>query len=122
MRDDQILLAAKLDRLAAEAACLADQVRRLGRVGEPLDDLREGLFLTVAQAATICAVTDQAIYNWVDHAARMRRPIAEKRAAVWIIDTARLLAYVEKYRGGVSAKLKAAARLKELWPIWTRTE
>src|SRR5258708_545080 len=100
MTDDQKALAAELDRLSADAARLADRLRRLGGGGDAMDNLREGLFLTVAQAATICDVTDQAIYNWIDDAGRMGRPIAEKRARVWIIDTARLFAYVEKYRGG----------------------
>jgi hypothetical protein len=120
MTDDQKALAAELDRLSADAARLADRVRRLGRAGDPIDDLREGLFLTVRQAATVCAVTDQAIYNWIDDAARMRRPIAEKRASVWVIDTARLFAYVEKHRGGPSARSTAETRLKEYWPIWSQ--
>ncbi|MGY3496757.1 hypothetical protein [Bradyrhizobium sp. USDA 4502] len=122
MTDDQKTLAAELDRLSAEAARLADRVRRLGRTADAMDDLREGLFLAVAQAATVCAVTDQAIYNWIDHAARMRRPIAEKRANVWIIDTARLLAYVDKHRGGASARVKAERRLREFWPMWSEPQ
>lgn len=97
-------------------------MRRLGRSGDPIDDLREGLFLTVEQAPTVCTVADQAIYNWIDLAAQMRRPIAEKRARVWIIDTARLLAFVEKHRGGMPARVKAENRLKEFWPIWSRPQ
>jgi hypothetical protein len=120
MTDDQKALAAELDRLSADAARLADRVRRLGRAGDPIDDLREGLFLTVREAATVCAVTDQAIYNWIEDAARMRNPIGEKRANVWVIDTARLLAYVEKHRGGLPAKATAETRLKEYWPIWSQ--
>jgi hypothetical protein len=120
MTDDQKALAAELDRLSADAARLAERVRRLGRAGDAIDDLREGFFLTVRQAAAVCAVTDQAIYNWIDDAARMRRPIAEKRANVWVIDTARLLAYVQKHRGGTSARGKAETRLKEYWPIWSQ--
>jgi len=120
--DDPKSLAAELDRLSADAARLADRLRRLGRAGDAMDDLREGLFLTVAQAATVCAVTDQAIYNWIEHAARMRRPIAEKRANVWIIDTARLFAYVAKHRGGLSARVKAESRLREFWPIWSEPQ
>lgn len=129
MTEEQKALAAELDclsadaaRLSVDAARLADCVRRLGRSGDPIDDLREGLFLTVEQAATVCTVADQAIYNWIDVAARMRRPIAEKRARVWIIDTARLLAYVEKHRGGLPARVKAENRLKEFWPIWSRPQ
>jgi hypothetical protein len=122
MTDDQKALAAELDRLSADAARLADRVRRLGRAGDPIDDLREGLFLTVREAATVCAVTDQAIYNWIEDAARMRNPIGEKRANVWVIDTARLLAYVEKHRGGLPAKATAETRLKEYWPIWSQPQ
>lgn len=122
MTDDQKALAAELDQLAADAARLADRVRRLGKAGDAMDDLREGFFLTVAQAATVCHVSDQAIYNWIDHAARMGRPIAEKRANVWIVDTARLFAYVEKHRGGSPTRVKAEARLREFWPIWSEPQ
>jgi hypothetical protein len=119
MTGDQKALAAELEWLSAEVARLADCVRRLGRAGDGMDDLREGLFLTVAQAAAVCSVSDQAIYTWIDHAARMRRPIAEKRANVWIIDTARLFAYVEKHRGGLPARVEAESRLRAFWPIWS---
>jgi hypothetical protein len=119
MTEEQKALAAELDRLASDAARLAERVRRLGRAGDAIDDLREGLFLTVGQAAIVCGVTDQAIYNWIDDAVGMRRPIAEKRARVWIIDTALLFAYVEKYRGGLPARVKAENRLKEQWPKWS---
>jgi hypothetical protein len=122
MTDEQKALAAELDRLSADAALLADRVRRLGRAGDAMDDLREGLFLTVAQAATVCDVSDQAVYCWIDHAARMRRPIAEKRANVWIIDTALLFSYVETHRGGLPARVKAQNRLKEYWPIWSEPQ
>ena len=122
MTDEQKTLAAELDRLSADAARLADRLRRLGRAGDAIDDLREGFFLTVAQAATVCDVTDQAIYNWIDHAARMRRPIAEKRANVWIIDTARLFAYVERHRGGSPARVTAENLLKKHWPIWSEPQ
>ncbi|QIG96785.1 hypothetical protein [Bradyrhizobium sp. 6(2017)] len=122
MTDEQKALAAELDQLSAEAARLADRVRRFGKAGDAMDDLREGFFLTVAQAATVCDVTDQAIYNWIDHAARLRRRFAEKRANVWIIDTARLFAYVQKYRGGLSARLKAESRLREFWSVWSEPQ
>jgi hypothetical protein len=118
MTDDQKALAAELDRLSADVARLADRVRRLGRGGDAMGDLREGLFLTVAQAAAVCGVSDQAVYYWLEHAARMGRPIAEKRAAVWIIVTAQLLAYIQKHRGGLSARVKAEYRLREFWPRW----
>ncbi|WGS18531.1 MULTISPECIES: helix-turn-helix domain-containing protein [unclassified Bradyrhizobium] len=101
MTDDQKTLAAELDQLSADAARLADSVRRLGGAGAAVGDLRGRLFLTVVEAAKVCDVTDQTIYYWIAHAARMRRPIAEKRAGVWIIVTADLLAYIEKHRGGL---------------------
>lgn len=119
MTDEQKTLAAELDRLSADAARLADRLRRLGRGADAIDDLREGLFLTVAQAATVCDVSDQAVYYWIDHAARMGRPIAEKRANVWIVDTARLFAYVETHRGGLPTRVKVQNRLREYWPIWS---
>jgi hypothetical protein len=79
MTDDQKALAAELDRvaddarrLADEAGHLANRVRRLGRVGDALDDLRDGAFLTVRQAAIICEVTDQTVYDWIADAARAR--------------------------------------------------
>jgi hypothetical protein len=122
MTDDQKALAAELDRLSAVVARLADRVRRLGRAGDAMDDLREGLFLTVVQAAKVCAVSDQAIYTWIEQAARMGHPFAEKRANVWIIDTARLLAYVEKHRGGLPARVKAKSRLREFWPSWSEPQ
>ena len=122
MTDDQKALAADLDRLSADAARLADRLRRFDRTGDAMDDLREGLFLTVAQAATVCGVSDQAVYTWIDHATRMQRPIAEKRANVWIVDTARLFAYVEKHRGGFSARVKAQNRLRDHWPIWSEPQ
>ncbi len=122
MTDDQKALAAELDSLSADAARLADRVRRLGRAGDAIDNLREGLFMTVVQAAKVCDVTDQAIYYWIEHAARMRRPIAEKRASVWIVDTARLFAYVEKHRGGLPARVKAESRLREYWSTWSEPQ
>lgn len=42
MTDDQNALAAELDRLAADAASLAIGIRRLGRAGDALADLRNG--------------------------------------------------------------------------------
>ncbi|MCK1605454.1 hypothetical protein IVB02_29665 [Bradyrhizobium sp. 166] len=122
MTDDQKALAADLDRLSDDVARLADRVRRLGRPGDAMDDLREGFFLTVTQAAAVCGVSDQAVYYWLEHAARLGRPIAEKRATVWIIDTGRLLAYVEKHRGGSSARVKAEGRLREYWPLWSEPQ
>ena len=128
MTDDQQALAAELDRLASEhtrlaanAAGLAKRVRQLGRVGDALDGLLAGAFLTVRQAAIICDVTDQTIYDWINDAARLGRPIAEKRAT-WVIGTERLFAYVEKWRGGQAARTEAEARLKEHWPKWSQAQ
>jgi hypothetical protein len=120
MTDDQWALAAKLDRLSADAARLAEEVRRLGRAGDRIDDLGEGARLSVRQAATICSVTDQAIYNWIEDAKRMRRPIAEKYADVWVIVTSQLLAFVEKHRGGPASRVEAESQLKECWPVWSQ--
>jgi hypothetical protein len=76
-------------RLADEAGYLANCMRRLGRVGDALDDFRNGAFLTVRQAAIICEVSDQTIYDWITDASRLGRPIAEKQAT-WVIGTERL--------------------------------
>jgi hypothetical protein len=128
MTDDQKALAAELDQLAADhfrlandAASLANRVRRLGRVGDALADLRSGAFLTVRQAAIICLVSDQTIYDWIKDAERLGRPIAEKRAT-WMVGRDELFAYVEKWRGGPSARDAAAARLQEYWPKWQAQE
>jgi hypothetical protein len=125
MSDDQKALAAELDRLAAEhaklsadAARLATRVRQLGRIGDALDDLRNGGILTVQQGAIICDVSDQAIRDWIEHAALIGQPIAEKRTT-WIICTSRLLAYVEEHCGGMPARVKAKNRLDEFWPKWS---
>jgi len=78
MSDDQGTLATELDRLAAQharlaadAANLANRVRRLGRIGDALDDLRSGGLLTCQQAATSCDVTDQAIRDCIDHSIKL---------------------------------------------------
>src|SRR4051794_31533617 len=118
MTAEQIALAAALDRLSTDAARLADRFRRLSKAGDAMDNL--GGRLCVAQAATVCEVSDQAIYIWIDLATRMGSPFAEKHANVWIIKTAQLLAYIGKYRGGLPARVKAENRLKEFWPIWSR--
>jgi hypothetical protein len=126
MSDDQVTLAAELDRLAAQharlaadATNLAIRVRQLGRIGDALDDLRSGGLLTCQQAAAICEVTDQAIRDWIEHSISIGRPIAEKRTT-WIISTARLLAYVEEHCGGKPERVKAENLLKEYWPKWSQ--
>ena len=128
MSDDQQALADELDqiaadhtRLAADAANLAIRVRRLGRLGDALDDFREGGLLTVREAAIVSAVSDQTIYDWIADAERLRRPIADKRAT-WVVGRDRLFAYIEKHRGGSSARASAEARLKEYWPHWSRPQ
>jgi hypothetical protein len=77
--------------------------------------------LTVAQAAIICEAADQSIYRWVADAARKGRPLGLKRAT-WLLGTARLLDYVEKYQGGLPARVKAENRLKGRWPIWSEQQ
>ena len=115
MTDDQKALAAELDQLAAEhtklatdAASLAIRVRRLGRVGDALDDLRDGAFLTVSQAAIICEVSDQTVLNWIADAERLDRPIAEKQVS-WIIGRDALLDYVLARRQGCARCHRGAA-------------
>jgi hypothetical protein len=116
---DQTALAAELDRLATDAASLATRVRQLSRVGDALDDLRNGGLLTTSQAATICEVTDQTIRDWIEEAASRGEPIAEKRTT-WIVSTPRLLAYVEERCGGFAARVKAGNRFREHWPKWSQ--
>lgn len=85
--------------------------------GDVIDEIANGGVLTAAQAATICDVTDQTIYRWIDDAASRGQPLGIK-GATWLIGTARLLQYVEKYQGGLPARVKAENRLKNIWPIW----
>lgn len=49
------------------------------------------------------------------------RPLGTKRAT-WLLGTMRLLDFVEKYEGGLPARVKAENRLKEFWPIWSRAQ
>jgi hypothetical protein len=126
MTDDQKVLADELDQLASEHARfaanvtrLAKRVRQLGPVGDALHALRNGEFLTTSQAAIICDVTDQTIRDWIEHAASIGQPIAEKRTT-WIIIRSLLLGYVEERCGGFPARVKAENRLKEYWPKWSQ--
>lgn len=128
MTDDQNQIAADLDQLAADhfrlatnAANLANRVRRLGRLGDALDDLRTGAFLTVREVALVCECSDQCVYDWIADAERLGRPIAEKRVT-WVIGRDALFAYIERWRGGSSAREAAEARLKEYWPTWQSQE
>ena len=115
MTDNIADLAALLEQAAAA-------LRQRERAGDALDDLREGGLLTVQQAATICGTSGQTIRDWIDDSARRGpRVIGEKRAT-WIISTPRLLAYIEKHRGGRPARVKAENLLKEYWPKWSRAQ
>jgi hypothetical protein len=85
-----------------------------------LDLLDRGALLSVPQAAIICGVTSQTILDWIEDAARMRRPFAKKRST-WMVDTEKLFAYVEKHRGGRQAREHAEKRLTERWPQWSQS-
>src|SRR4030088_1595706 len=74
--------------------------------GDVIDEITKGGLLTVAQAAVIFEVTDQTIYRWIEEAATKGRPLGEK-PATWSIGTARMLDYVERYQGGLPARVKA---------------
>jgi hypothetical protein len=110
MSNDPKVLAAELDRIV-------ERLRRLERADDVIDDIRNGGLLTTAQAATNCEVSGQTICRWNEDAARSGEPLGVMRVT-WLISTARLLDYVEKYQGGMSARLKAETLLKEHWPIW----
>jgi hypothetical protein len=114
MSDDPKAVAAELDRLA-------DRVRRLERADDVIDDIRNGGVLTVPQAATICETTDQSVYRWLADATRRGEPLGLKRAT-WLIGRVRLLDYVEKYQGGLPARVKAENLLKKYWPIWSEPQ
>src|SRR5262249_41872187 len=118
MSDDQQALADQLDRLATDAARLAARVRQLDRGGDALDDLRNGGVPTPPPAPPLCGVSDQAIRDWIEHAASIGQPIAEK-LTTWIISTRRLLAYIEAHCGGRPARVKAENLWKECWPRWS---
>jgi len=77
--------------------------------------------LTVAQAAIICQAADQSLYRWLADAARKGRPLGVKQAT-WLIGKARLLDYVEKYQGGLPARVKAENLLREYWPKWSEPQ
>jgi hypothetical protein len=114
MSDDPKAVAAELDRLA-------ERLRRLERADDVIDDIRSGGLLITAQAAIICEVSGQTICRWNEDAARRGEPLGVKQAT-WLIGTARLLDYVEKYQGGLPARVKAENRLREFWPIWSKPQ
>jgi hypothetical protein len=86
--------------------------------GDVIDEIVRGGVLTVPQAAIICETTDQTLYRWLEDAASKGRPLGKKRAT-WLLGTARLLDYIEKYQGGLPARVKAENLLKKYWPIWS---
>jgi hypothetical protein len=81
--------------------------------GDVIDEIASGALLTTSQAATICEVTDQTIYRWIEDAGRRGEPLGIKQAT-WLLSTARLLAYVEQHQGGLHARVKAENVLKKL--------
>lgn len=87
--------------------------------GDVIEEITNGGLLTVAQVAVICEVTDQTVYRWIDDAARKGQPLGRK-SATWLIGKARLFDYVEKYQGGLPARVKAENLLKKYWPIWAQ--
>jgi hypothetical protein len=105
MSDDPKALAAELDRIV-------DRLRRLERADDVIDDIRNGGLLTTAQAATICEVSGETIRRWNEDATCKGEALGLKQAT-WLIGTARLLDYVEKYQGELPARVKAENRLKE---------
>jgi len=111
MSDDPKAVAAELDRLA-------NRVRWLERADDVIDDIRNGGLVTVQRAAIICETTDQIVYRWLTDAVRRGEPLGVKQAT-WLIGTARLLDYIEKYQGGLPARANAENRLREFWPIWS---
>jgi hypothetical protein len=111
MSNDPKAMAAELDRLA-------DRVRGLERADDVIDEIANGGLLTVQRAAIICETTDQTVYRWLTDAARRREPLGVKQAT-WLIGTARLLDYVEKFQGGLPARVKAENLLKKHWSIWS---
>ncbi|BAR58844.1 hypothetical protein ACVIWV_006119 [Bradyrhizobium diazoefficiens] len=89
--------------------------------GDVIDEISNGGLLTVQRAAIICEVSDQTIYRWNDDATGKGQSLG-KKGATWLIGTARLLDYVEKYQGGLPARVKAQNRLREYWPIWSKPQ
>jgi hypothetical protein len=114
MSDDPKALAAEFDRLV-------DRVRRLERADDVIDAIRNGEVLTVSQAAIICETTDQTVYRWLTDAGRRGEPLGVKQAT-WLLGTARLLDYVEKYQGGLPARVKAENLFKKYRPIWSEPQ
>ncbi|MHC2618249.1 hypothetical protein ACVIW2_000281 [Bradyrhizobium huanghuaihaiense] len=114
MAEDPRALAAELDRFA-------DRLRRLERTDDLIDSIANGGLLTVPQAAAVCGISDQTLYRWLADAERRGAPLGLKRAT-WLIGTERLFDYVEKYQGGLPARVKAKNRLRERWPIWSATQ
>jgi hypothetical protein len=66
-------------------------------------------------------VTGQTIYRWNEDAGRRGEPLGLK-PATWMIGTTRLFDHIEKYQGGLPARVKAENRLREFWPIWSEPQ
>jgi hypothetical protein len=88
-------------------------------VGDVIDLINDGALLTVPQAAIICGLTSQRILDWIEHAALVGQPFAEKRST-WLIGKDRLFAYIEAHRGGKPARVKAENLFKQYWPRWSQ--
>jgi len=114
MSDNLKALIAELERILVLA-------RQLEHAGDVLDQIGRGALLTVQQASIICRVTDQAIYDWIEHSLQRGRPIGEKRAT-WMIGTERLLDYIERHRGGLHARREVETSLKKHWSIWSQPQ
>jgi hypothetical protein len=109
------------DRIIAQLLQMLAELGWQPPSGDVIDEIERGGVLTVPQVAIICEATDQTIYRWIEDAACKGRPLGKKRAT-WLLGTARLLDYVEKYQGGLPARVKAENRLREYWPIWSEPQ
>jgi hypothetical protein len=109
------------DRMIAQLLAMAAELGwKPQPAGDVIDLINEGALLTVQQAAIICGLTSQRILDWIEHAALLGQPFAEKKST-WLIGTDRLLTYIEKYRGGRPARVKAENLLQGYWPSWSQT-
>jgi hypothetical protein len=119
-RDTSCLMVGR-DRLIAQLLQVLTDLGWKPPSGDVVDEIANGGLLTVAQAAIICEAADQSVYRWLADAARRGEPLGLKRAT-WMIGKARLLDYVEKYQGGLPARVKAENLLKKHWPIWSKPQ
>jgi hypothetical protein len=89
--------------------------------GDVIDEIANGGLLITPQAAIICEVSDQSVYRWIEDAISKGQPLGVKQAT-WLLGTVRLLDYVEKYQGGLPARVKAENLLKKYWPTWSKPQ